>query len=1079
MQKRKMQLNIAGSVTRLFLHSKLTLLIILSSILFGVFALSMTPRTYNPEVVVPVVALQVSRPGSSANEILEQVIRPLEALMASMPGVDHTYGMALDDAGMTTVRFNVGENEEESLVKVYNQINSNLDKMPPGTSMPLVQSISLYDVPLLTITLSAKDMDKQNLRDVALKLKEQLRSVPNVGKSSLSGSRPRSLKVWLNPEKLAHYGITISQIKQAISHNNSAGTAGAIETADSAITIKVDGRLMDIAATRKIMVGLHQGKAVLLGDVAKLEIGARNENIASYIGGKAFKAPETAVTISLARKKGSNGVTVARDIIEKLNQLRPTLIPKQVHVTVTRNYGVDANEAVNTLTEHLAIAIVAVSLILMVFLGWREASIVIISIPIILFIVLGIGWLYGQTINRITLFAFILSLGLLVDDSIVVIENIHRHMVHFGQRNFSRLIVQAANEIGKPTIVATFTVILALIPMAFVGGMMGPFMGPIPFNAPMAMLVSLVIAFSVVPYLAYRGLRRKSLNILASAETHKAELNRLQRFYEMTFNILLNSKKIRHGFYLTIVALLFLSLLQPAWQFIRPSGTNGPLSLMGVGLKMLPDDNVSTLLLELNLAPGRVVSQTQAIAKEVTGILETNPNVTDYQVFLGEAAPADFAAMVRGDAYQSGEHYAQIRVNLTNKKDRHIGSHEIAKQISKDLMPIQSRHPDANIKLFETPPGPPVRSQMEAGVYGPDYQEQRQLAQSITHTILPNIYGLINRDNSVTKDAFEYKLNIDRMAAQKSALAVAQIQQEIGTLFAGDAAGSLHNMTAKEPELIQLRLSKQQRRNKDTLSQLSLLNQFAVPVPLNTLSTLDYQKRNKPIMTRDQHPVVYIGGETLSSSPVYAMASISQQVAKLKTSKGSIEVGNLGFTPQSPSANQRFQLFWLGEMRLTLDVFRDLGSAFIVAIALIYILLVGFYRSFFIPLIIMGAIPLTIIGIFPGHWLLSQPFTATSMIGVIALAGIVVRNSLLLIDFILERQKSGYDLTSAVMESGVARITPILLTALAIILGSAIMISDPVFGGLAISLIFGALASTILTLYLIPLIYHSWRRRSH
>lgn len=1087
--KKTVSLNIAGKLALTFLHSKITILIILGSVIFGLMAILFTPRTYNPEIVVPVVNISVNRPGSDAQEILHQIVRPLEGLMGSIPGVDHTYGMAMNDNAVVTVRFKVNENEETSLVKVYNQINSNLNRIPAGTLPPLIQSVSLYDVPLVTITLSSNNYSDIQLRSLAAKILEELRSVPEVGKSWIAGSSETALRVWLDPDKLSTYYIPIQQIKRALAANNIGINSGKLETAISEVPLRVNAQLVNPADVGRIIIGLWNGKPVYLNDVARIEIAPSEETIKSTFGYGAGSqhqvkgtSMQSAVTIALARQKGSNGVVVADAILKKFAIIKQHSLPKNINTTITRNYGEDANDAVNTLIEHLGIAILAVVGILLLFLGWREASIVILSIPLILFLVLGIGWLFGQTINRITLFALILSLGLLVDDSIVVIENIHRHIVYHARYNFGKLIVLAANEIGKPTIIATFTVILALAPMAYVSGMMGPFMAPIPFNAPVAMFVSLIIAYTVVPYLAYRWLKKKAHVIAheqlsSSKEHHQTHDSILHRVYLWLFLPLMKSRRKRHGFYFVVFILLLLVMLQPLWQFIRPGGANGPLSMGGVSLKMLPDDNVNTFLIEINAAIGTELKQTEIVAKDIATVLSKNRFITDYQIFYGEAAPVDFAAMARGDALQRGAHYAQIRINLINKHQRSVGSHQIAQALYESLLPVIKRHPEANIKLFETPPGPPVRSQMEAAIYGPNYNLLRDTAEYITQRIYPTVYGMINIDNSVTESLPEYQINIDKNKAISAGIDPNDISDEMTSYFRGATVGAMHRAGAREPENIILRLPAIKRENFNSLFKLTILNKQNLLVPLAKIAEIKLQDQVKPIFTQDQYPVVYVTGEVLQSSPVYAVTTVTKAINNMPLADGSIlTVGNLGFKQTQPQNITQNQFFWEGEMRLTLDVFRDLGAAFIVALLLIYLLLTAFYRSFMIPVIIMGAIPLTIIGVFPGHWLMNQPFTATSMIGVIALAGIVVRNSLLLIDFIIERQRQGESLEAAVLNSGVVRLLPIILTALAIILGSAVMLSDPVFGGLAISLIFGALASTTLTLFVIPLVYYGWKR---
>ncbi|MGD8689844.1 MAG: efflux RND transporter permease subunit, partial [Gammaproteobacteria bacterium] len=803
-------LNAAGKLARAFLHSKLTPLMVVAVTAFGALAILFTPRTYNPDIVVPVVNISVARPGSDSREMLDQVVRPLEALLGSLPGVDHTYGVARDDGAMVTVRFKVGEDEQRSLVKVYNQVNSNLDRIPPGTRMPLIQSISLYDVPILTLTLSSSQMDPQQLRSVGARLLEQLRSVDGVGKTSLMGAAPTAVRVQLDPGRLAAYGLSIDRVSQALQGTNVTMAAGSVVSDNREHPLRVDAELSTPGQVGGVMVGTHDGRPVFLKDVADIRMGPANDDVRSTLafgpadtGGHAAGVAEPAITLAIARKQGTNGVEVADAVLDRLHAIQRSALPEGVQVTITRNDGAKADDAVNTLIEHLGIAILAVVVILLVFLGWREASVVTLSIPLILFVVLGVGWVFGQTINRITLFALILSLGLLVDDSIVVIENIHRHLHHHRQKNLGRLIIAAANEIGKPTIVATFTVILALIPMAFVTGMMGPFMGPIPFNAPIAMITSLIIAYTVVPYLAYRWLKTKARRVMEEAgrptleEEGAAETDWLHRTYIRLFRPLLESSRIRRLFMAGVAAGLMLVMLQPMWQFIRPGGTNGPLSALGVELKMLPDDNVSTLLIEIDTPAGTAREQTGRVAEAVGAVLAKNRYVSNYQTFVGRSAPEDFSAMVRGDAMRRGPEFAQIRINFVNKRDRSIGSHAITQALYEQLAPVRKTFPETRIKMMETPPGPPVRSQMMAALYGPDYRHLRSLAEDFRHKAYPSIYGMINVDDSVGGDVTEYRVVVDRDAAMSTGLAPARVAATVRAYFAGKTVGSLHEPEAR------------------------------------------------------------------------------------------------------------------------------------------------------------------------------------------------------------------------------------------------------------------------------------------
>ena len=1090
------RLNIAGRFAHAFLHSKLTPLIIVACTLLGVLAILLTPRTYNPDIIVPVVNITVARPNSTAPEMLNQVVRPLEALVGTLPGVDHTYGTAKDDIATVTVRFQVGQNETASLVKVYNQVSSNLDRIPPGTATPIIQLLSLYDVPLLTLAVSGPDASPDALREVGLHLLEQLRNVPGVGKTWIQGTAGRAVHVRLDPARLAGFGLGPAAVAQAIGASNLDLAAGSVVNGGREQPIRVISSLGDAAQVGQVVVAVRDGKPVFLRDVARVSSGPANVDVRSLIGfgpasrrSTAGTAPEPAVTLAIGRQQGTNGVTVADAVLAKLHAVEREALPQGMTVTVTRDDGAMADDAVNTLIEHLGISIVAVVAILFLFLGWREASVVALSVPLILFIVLGVGLVAGQSINRITLFALILSLGLLVDDSIVVIENIHRHLHHSPQANFSRLVVEAANEIGRPTIVATFTVILALVPMAFVTGMMGPFMGPIPFNAPIAMAASLFIAYTAVPYIAYRWLRPQAMRVMAEAHgptleergTHPRDP--LRRIYLGLFRPLVFSRGKRRWFLFVVFLLLCAAMVQPAWQFIRPQGVTGPLSTFGVALKMLPDDNVDTMLVQVDTPAGTALEETARVAGAVAAVIGQNRYVTNYQTFLGEAAPEDFAALVRGDAALAGTDFAQIRVNLISKHDRNVGSHAIAQDLGAALAPVEKEFPGARIKIRESPPGPPVRSQMMSALYGPDYRVLRAMAETIRTKFYPRVWGMANIDDSVWQPKEEWRVVVNPRAAALAGFDPAQAARAVAAYFAGDTVGALHVADAREPVPIILRLPRRDRSGADELESVYLPNAQGKLVALSSFTSWRRVAAEQPIYTRDQHPVAYVVGHMLHSSPAYGVIALTKWLSGYQVVPGQdLAVGNLGFVPAQPDDVSGYSLFWLGEMRLTLDVFRDLGAAFIVALLLIYLLLVAYYRSFLMPMLVMVPIPLTMVGVFPGHWAMAQPFTATSMIGVIVLAGIVVRNSLLLIDFTIARRHEGLALADAVIEAGAVRLRPILLTALAVILGSAAMVTDPVFGGLAISLMFGAFASTTLTLFVIPLVYYcwqEWRGRHH
>jgi len=1083
-------INIAGRLADLFLESKITPLMILALFMVGALALIVTPREYNPQIVVPAANIIVTKPGASPEEIENLVVKPLEAIMHAQSGVDHTYGYAASDYGMVTVQFKVGQNPEDSLVKLYNQLMQNMDRIPPGASDPIVKPINVDDVPILTLTLSSRTQDGLALREVGARLLEHLRNVPGVSFTQILGGQVPTLNVWIDPQRVMAAGLSLDRVDQALRGANVSAPLGTLTQGNTAYPLRLAGFLGDADAVGRIVVGVVGGHPIHLQDVAKVEQGGAETERTAWIGfgagvcqpGQAC-APSPAVTLAIAKKAGTNAVDVAAAVQAKLGELKRQAVPADIDITVTRDDGERADAAVNLLVEHLGIAIFTVILLMWWFLGWREAGIVTMTIPLILFIVLAVGYLTGQTINRITLFALILALGLLVDDSIVVIENIHRHLHHgkVKMSEFGQTLVTAANEIGNPTNVATVAVMLAFIPMAFVTGMMGPFMRPIPINVPVAMLASLFIAYSVVPWAARRVLRGKAAKALAQAETleghgHEKQ-DPLRRAYLAVVRPLMRSAPKRNVFFLAIAGLLVGAMVMPAWQFVRPAGLNGPLSPLGVELKMLPNDNTNTMLLQVDMPVGTALATTDQVTRAVAATLAKNPHVADYQAFLGQTAPIDFAALVRGDLLKQGEHLAQIRVNLVDKHHRDEPSHEIANQFDAALKPVRATFPQARIKIYETPPGPPVASQVLAELYGPDYRTLRTAAAEI-NTVFQGIYGLTNVDDSVTADVDTFEVRVDAERAQLAGVAPAQVAKMLRDYVHGFAMGTLHVAHAREPVDITVRLPRALRADPGSLLALRIANAQGGAMPLSEIARIERVPAAKPIYTRDQHETVMVGGEMLKSSPVYAVLALDRAL-DAQTLKAGVRftTGNLGFVEAQPQDVVDTTLLWGGEMRLTLDVFRDLGSAFMVALVLIYLLLTAYYKSFMLPVIVMGAIPLTLIGVFPGHWATGQAFTATSMIGVIALAGVVVRNSLLLIDFILDYRRQGYGLDDAVMEAGAVRFRPILLTALAIIAGSAIMVTDPVFGGLAVSLIFGTFASTALTLVVIPLLYLLWQRR--
>jgi multidrug efflux pump subunit AcrB len=1052
-------LNLAGRVAQYFIDSKLTILVIVVALLAGLLAVLNTPREENPQIVVPAANIIVAKPGAAPQEVQQLIVKPLEAILQGLKGVEHTYGIAMDSLGVVSVQFAVGQDKEDSLVKLYDRIMSNLDRMPPGTRQPLIKPVDVDDVPMLAISLSSATLTDQKLRAVAFDALEHLRRVDGVSVSFVHGGRSRQINVMLDLERMRASNVTLPDIRRVLEATNVDIQSGVLTRANRVSTVSAGGLLKNADDVGRLVVALRAHQPVYLRNVATISDGPGEIERLHRIstgpadrGAKPADLETPAVTIALAKRSGVNAVKVANEALAVLGTLRGTVIPDTVTVRVTRDDGARANDAVNTLLEHLAIAIGTVVLLLILFLGWRAASIVTITIPLILFITLAVGMVAGQSINRITLFALILSLGLLVDDSIVVVENIYRHYAKKGADKLSSA-VSAVNEIGKPTNLATFTVILAFLPMLWVTGMMGPYMGPIPFNVPVAMITSLAIAYTVAPWAA-----RRWLTVTGGAHAHEHAPGKLEQRYVNYFTRLIDEPSARKRFALIVAGLLTLAMLLPMVRL--------------VDFKMLPKNNTNTFNITIDMPAGTALEATDRVARRVADIARAHPQVETLETTVGEPGVIDFNGLLRGAGLKRGPHIAEVRVNLRNKHDRWASSISIVRELREPMAQLAAET-GANIKLVEDPPGPPVRATILAELYGPDYGELLKLAKVLRKEVFANTIDVVDIDDSATASTDEYHIHVLREKAALAGILPSQVAETLHASLAGYTAGAVHNALEKEPIAIRIQIPQADRTDAADLRKIFFLNPAGVRVPLTDIADIVKAPAPDPILHKDQRPVVYVTGELAESSQVYAVLKMWWWLRSHEL-PGGVKLKQYFMADPDTLG---YSLRWDGEMRLTLDVFRDLGAAFMVAIVLIYLTLVGYYRSFALPLIVMGAIPLTLIGVLPGHALLGQYFTATSMIGVIALAGIVVRNSLLLIDFILDFRREGHDLHAAVIQAGATRMRPILLTALAIILGTFIMMFDPVFGGLAVALIFGTFASTVLTLFVIPLVYYLWARR--
>jgi len=1081
-QNSEAPLNIAGRLGKAAMFSNLTPMISLLIFLIGAVALMVTPREENPQIDVPAANVFVQMQGASPEEVQNLIVRPMEMVLREITGVEHTYGMAVDSLAVVTVMFEVGEDKEVSLVKLYDRIMQNMDRIPAGASQPLVKPVDVDDVPASVITLSSRELDGLALKRLAERVRDQMAPLEGVSVAEIIGGRDHEISILLDPARLAAYRIPLDQLHSVLVSANAGGPVGSLVGDNRETKIWLNGYLKTAEEVGQLVVGQWQNKPIYLKDIARISDGAAEaENYhriafgTSVTGAGAIGEPELpAVSITLAKKRGTNAVEVTQRIEEKLNELKGDFIPNNVEATITRDSGLRANAAVNMLIEHLGIAIGTVILILLLFLGWREAAIVTMNIPLILFVVLAIGLMADQTINRITLFALILALGLLVDDAIVVIENIHRHL-HKGVKNAAdkaRLIVTATNETGKPTIIATIAVILAFVPMAFVTGMMGPYMGPIPFNTPIAMAASLVIAYMFTPWIAQRFLPTNSVTTVQHSDEEKDWVYRTYMRFAVP---LIEKTQIRKIFWIVTLLLFLAAMMQPGWQFIRPAGINGPLTPGTVELKMLPKGNNNTFNLTIDLPEGATLEESDRVSRQVGDVLRAHPMVVDYETFVGQAGPVDFNGMLRGAVLRKGANLAEIRVNLIDKHDRSIRSVAIVLELRELLAPVMAANPHAIIKLVEDPPGPPVRSTLLAEIYGPDYETQRQLAKEVRKRFAET-YDVTDVDDSVGDDQMQLNVHVDKEKAAHLGVATKQVVTALHDFLQGYDFGAVHIDEERHQVRLHVQLPKALRAHAEDLHRIYVSGAQGA-VPLSAIAVIEESMASKPIFTKDGHPVTYVMAEPKQGSQVYPLLEMDGKIDGQEVLPGAaVKTGGMRFTDTAPDNTFGYHMLWDGEMRLTLDVFRDLGAAFIVALVLIFLLMVAYYGQFVLPMMVMAPTALTMIGIFPGHWITGQPFTATSMIGMIALAGIVVRNSTLLIDFIVDYRKQGYSVKESVLEGGAVRARPILLTALAVIAGTSIMITDPVFGGLGVSMAFGTLAATILTLFVTPLMYYLWYR---
>jgi len=1055
------QLGISGRIARSFLLSEITPLLALVGLLLGLFAVLVTPREEEPQISVTFANVFIPYPGATATEVEHLVTTSAEQVLSEIEGVKHIYSVSRAGMSVLSVQFTVGEDRTQAIVRLYNAVYSNQDWLPAnlGVGQPLIKPQGIDDVPIVTGTLWSEDenITAEELLQVAHGIETELKRVPGTRDIYTVGGPERLVHVQIDPQRLSAYGIDLQDLRNALLVANSADDVGTLTTNNTSIAVRAGDWLTRASEVAQLIIATHNDSPVYLEDVAKVTFGSDEPEQYVWFGTGAAAATKgitargdfPAVTIAIAKQSGTNAVDISNQVIQRFEKLKGTVIPQGVSGTLTRNYGATANDKAQTLIGKLIFATGFVVLLVLFALGWREAIIVGTAIVITLALTLFASWAWGFTLNRVSLFALIFSIGILVDDAIVVVENIHRHII-MGNQSLVDAIPVAVDEVGGPTILATFAVIAALLPMAFVTGLMGPYMSPIPINASIGMLISLIVAFVVTPWLTHVILKDGGLHTHQEVSSN----NKLRDLFERYLKPFLNKaagKGNRNKLWVLIIFLIIMSI-----------------SLVGfklVVLKMLPFDNKSEFQVVIDMPEGTSLQQTARVVEELTKEIRQVPEVSDFQAYVGTASPINFNGLVRQYYLRSGENVADIQVNLVAKDARDRKSHDIAFALREPLNVIARRF-NANVKVVEVPPGPPVFSPLVAEVYGIDYTGQIKMAKKIRATFSAT-KDVTDIDDSIEAEIMRWSVDIDRQRAALLGLNQQQIVTAISTALEGEDVTYLHNPHAKYPLPIRLEFSKENKSDINAINDIKLRNNEGVLISLAEVISFKKVPLEHAIYHKDLLPVVYVTGDVAGEldSPLYGMFDIYDSLTKQGVEQ---------YLVQQPEHPYSYSVKWDGEWQITYETFRDMGIAYAVGMILIYLLVVAQFRSYVVPLIIMAPIPLTIIGVMPGHALSGVQFTATSMIGMIALAGIIVRNSILLVDFINETVRAGGALEEAVVNAGVVRSKPIVLTGLAAMLGALFILGDPIFGGLAVTLISGILISTLLTLIVIPVLYYAY-----
>jgi multidrug efflux pump subunit AcrB len=1069
----------AGRLAAMFIDSKLTPMIVVASLLLGVFAVLMLPREEEPQIKVPMIDVMVAMPGATAAEVENRATRPMEKLLWEIPGVEYLYSTSMPGSLMVIVRFKVGSDLEQSLVRLNQKLQANFDRIPLGVSLPLVKPRTIDDVPILALTFHSARYDHATLRRIAAQVDDAVKILPAVAETTLIGGSARQIRVQLDPARLASRNLSAGHLIPLLQQANAQAHTGTQAAANAETILQTGTFFRDARDVGAVVLGVSDGHPVYLRDVATITDAPAEP--ADYVlfgrGGGAAGAEEAAVTLSLAKRPGANAVDVVNGVLARVDGLKGTLIPADISVSVTRNYGATASEKSNELLLHMGIAVFGVALLILLFLGWRESLVVLLAIPVTLGLTLLVFYLYGYTLNRITLFALIFSIGILVDDAIVVVENIVRHMglPSCRRKRLLQIAVEAVDEVGNPTILATWAVIAAVLPMAFVSGLMGPYMRPIPIGSSAAMIFSLLVAFVVTPWAALQMLRGHARHDPDAASFVDAPLSEEEEAADET---------MPDTFFTRLYQRFMRPLLEHRgwrWAFLAvvAAATVGAMALVGIGavkVKMLPFDNKSEFQVILNMPEGSTLEQTARVAREMAAAIRPEPEVSDYQVYAGTASPFNFNGLVRHYFMRRGSAVADLQVNLLPKHERSAQSHDIAKRVRPRLAAIAEKY-GAVVVVAEVPPGPPVLSTLVAEIYGPTEEARLALATKVRE-IYRATPGVVDIDWYVEDRQPKTVFRIDKEKAALRGITEAAIARTIQLAVQGYPVTLLHTPDAREDVNIVLEVPRALRARPDDLLALSVrseMNPAAPLVPLRELVTVEQTQGERNIYHKNLQNVTYVTADVagIVESPVYAIFTMNRELAKLDGrdfggTKPEVKIYNASM----PTDDHEPAMKWDGEWQVTLEVFRDLGLAFAAVCILIYMLMVGWFKNYTTPLIVMTVIPFSLIGILPAHALMGAFFTATSMIGFMAGAGIVVRNSIILVDFIELRLGHGRTLAEACLESGAVRFRPMMLTAFAVVVGGLVILADPIFQGLAISLLFGAIASLVISPLAVPLIYY-------